>query len=139
MVRQHAGRIEHIRALPRSLLCSGLAQDARTPPSPLGEMSPRPPEPLQRPAKAKASACFCLREAPLQTRPQVLVLLFETPQPLCLLRTSQFRVRLLRQRQVVVPMPYSYRLGPTTSGGGNRPGTRTTYIQSLISYACLLL
>ncbi len=76
-------------------------------------MSPRPPEPLQRPAKAKTSFGSCLYEAPLQTSPQVVVLLFETPQPLCLLRTLQFRVRLLRQRQVVVPMPYPYRRAPT--------------------------
>ncbi len=113
MVRQHARRIEYIRALPRSLLCPGLAQDARTPLSPLGEMSPRPPEPSQRPAKPNTSFRSCLYEAPLQTSPQVLVLLCETPQPLCLLRTLQFRVRLLRQRQVVVPMPYPYRHAPT--------------------------
>src|SRR5258706_16312861 len=97
MVRQHARRIEHRRALPRSLVCSGLAQAARTPLSSLGEMSPRPPEPSQRPAKPKPSLRSCLYEAPLQTRPQVLVLFFETPQPLCLLRTPQFRARLLGQ------------------------------------------
>src|SRR5258706_1417959 len=101
MVRQHARRIEHRRALPRRLLCSGLAQDARTPLSSLGEVSPRPPEPSQRPAEPKTSACFCLREAPLQTSPQVLVLLFETPQPFCLLRTPQFRARLLGQRDEI--------------------------------------
>ena len=43
-------------------------------------------------------------------RPQVLMLLLQTLQPLGLLRTPHLRLRLLRQRQEVVPMPFPNRL-----------------------------
>ena len=38
------------------------------------------------------------------------MLLFQTLQPFCLLRTQQFRFRLLHQRQEGVPVPFPNRL-----------------------------
>ena len=49
--------------------------------------------------------------APLERQAQIVVLLFETSQPVGLLRTEQLLVRLLRQRNEVVPMALPNRFG----------------------------
>src|SRR5438034_9680072 len=84
-------------------------------------MSSRPPEPLQRPAKPKTSSRCRLQEAPVQTRPQILILVFQTLQLLGLLRTHEFWLSLFRQRQEVVPMPCPH---PFLVAYGNQLVTR---------------
>ena len=108
LIGQHARRLERPRALPRSLLSSGLCQDAHAPFAALRKISPSPPEPLQRSTKPKTAFRSRLREAPVQRRAQVVVLFVQTTQPLCLLRAHRFRFRLLRQRQEVVPIPFPH-------------------------------
>src|ERR1700687_524831 len=111
LIGQHARCLERLRALLRWPLSSLLCQDPHTRLPALREIPARPPEPLQRPAKPKTASRSGLDEAPLQRRAQVIVLLVETLQPLCLLRTHQFRLCLLRQREEAGPMPLAQAFG----------------------------
>src|ERR1051326_6958189 len=125
---QDARPIERPGSLQTSLLISRLFQCPPTPLPALREMAPSPPVTLQRPTKTQPrfgrrnaiglilppSAFILACEAPLQGRPQVLMLRFQAPQPPCLLRTSQFRFCLLRKRQEAVPMPTAPSIGLTS-------------------------
>src|ERR1700687_2464363 len=111
LIGQHSRCLERLRALLRWLLSALLCQDPHTRLPALREISARPPEALQRPATPQTASRSGLDECPLQPRPQVIVLLVETLQPLCLLRTHQFRLCLLRQREVAGAMPLAHAFG----------------------------
>ena len=112
LVKSEAARdIEHPRVLQGGLSRCAFGKDTRTPLSPFGNISPRKPEAMHRPAKPDILLRSRLAVAPLERRAQIAVLLFETSQPVGLLRTEQFPVRLLDQCKEVVSMTLPNRLG----------------------------
>src|SRR5438105_4104350 len=99
VVGEYARSVQQFRPLGRPLVTARRSQRADRPFTALREMASHHPEALQRPAKPRTLFRNRIAEARVQSGAQVLVLLFQPQEPLRLLGTREFRLRLLRQFQ----------------------------------------